>query len=111
MDKPQTAPSHLKAKTCTWWVSVVTRWELESHHIRLLTLAAECWDRGEQARALLARDGLTTGSKSGGLRTHPAVRIEADCRVGFARLLRELDLDVAPPAENRRPPALRSIAR
>jgi len=111
MDEPLTAPSHLKPATRTWWQSVVSRWELEPHHVRLLTLAAETWDRGQQARALLARDGLTTGSKSGGLRTHPAVRIEADCRVGFARLLRELDLDVAPPAESRRPPALRSIAR
>ena len=77
----------------------------------LRTLAAECWDGGQMARALLARDGLTTGSEWGGLGAHVCVRIETDCRVGFARLLRGRDLDVAPPAENRRPPALRSIAR
>jgi hypothetical protein len=83
------------------------------HHlqVRRRNQAAECWARWQQARALLARDGLTTGSKPGRLRTHPAVRIEADCRVGFARLLRELDLDLPRPAENRHKRALRSMAR
>ena len=93
MDKPLTAPSHLKAATRTWWQSVVSRWKLQPHHVRLLTLAAETWDRGVQARMLLARDGLTTGSKSAGCARIRPVRIEADCRVGFARLLRELDSD------------------
>jgi hypothetical protein len=54
---------------------------------------------------------LTVPTKTGGCRLHPAVRVEQDARLAFARLIRELDLDVTPPAEVRRPPALRSIAR
>ena len=103
------APRHLSTTTRKWWRSVVGRWELEDHHVRLLTLAAEAWDRGEQARELVARDGLTTPTRDGGAKLHPAVRVETDCRLAFARLLRELDLDLDPPAETRRPPALRSI--
>jgi P27 family predicted phage terminase small subunit len=89
----------------------VTDWQLEEHHVRLLTLAAESWDRCAQARELIRKEGLTVTTKAGGPRLHPAVRVETDARTAFARLLRELDLDVTPPAEARRAPALRSIAR
>jgi P27 family predicted phage terminase small subunit len=105
------APRHLRAATRRWWLSVVSDWTLEEHHIRLLTLAGEAWDRCQQARELIAREGLTVNTKSGGPRLHPAVRLETDARIAFSRLLRELDLDVAPPSEGRRAPALRSIAR
>jgi P27 family predicted phage terminase small subunit len=107
--QPPAAPRHLSATTRKWWRSVVSRWDLEDHHVRLLTLAAEAWDRGEQARDLVAREGLTVPTRDGGAKLHPAVRVETDCRLGFARLIRELDLDLDPPAEARRPPTLRSI--
>ena len=103
------APGHLEAATRVWWLSVVTRWDLEPHHVRLLTLAAEAWDRGVQARELLKRDGLTVDTKAGGVRAHPCVRIEADCRLSFARLIRELDLDIDAPAAASRPAPLRSV--
>jgi P27 family predicted phage terminase small subunit len=105
------APRHLKPPTQVWWSNVVETWQLEEHHIRLLTLAGEAWDRGAQARELIEREGLTVKTKSGGPRLHPAVRVETDARLQFARLLRELDLDVAPSAESKRPPSLRSISR
>ena len=44
-----------------------------------------------------------------GQKLSPLVRIETDCRLAFARLLRELDLDVDPPAEAKRPPSLRAF--
>jgi P27 family predicted phage terminase small subunit len=105
------APRHLKPATRRWWESVVSTWELAGHHVRLLTLAAESWDRCAEAREQIARDGLTVETKAGGPRLHPCVRVETDSRLAFARLLRELDLDISPPTESKRPPALRSIAR
>jgi P27 family predicted phage terminase small subunit len=105
------APRHLKPATRRWWESVTSTWELAEHHVRLLTLAAESWDRCGEAREQIARDGLTVETKAGGPRLHPCVRVETDSRLAFARLLRELDLDISPPAESKRPPALRSIAR
>jgi P27 family predicted phage terminase small subunit len=103
-----TPPKHLCAETRRWWSSVVEEYELEPHHVRLLTLAAETWDRIQQARRVIARDGLTAKTRDG-VKLHPAVRVEQDGKVIFARLLRELDLDVEPPAERKRPPMLRSI--
>jgi P27 family predicted phage terminase small subunit len=108
-DKPKRAPGHLRPATKRWWLSVAQSWELEEHHVRLLTLACEAWDRGQQAREAIEKDGLTTPTREGGVKLSPLVRIEADCRLAFARLLRELDLDVDPPAEAKRPPTLRSI--
>ena len=108
MDK-QRDPRNLKAATRRWWTSVATTWELEEHHVRLLTLAAEAWDRCQQAREQILRDGLTVSTREGGQKLSPLVRIENDTRLAFCRLLRELDLDVEAPAQAKRPPALRSI--
>jgi P27 family predicted phage terminase small subunit len=103
------APEFLRPATRRWWASVVAAWELEDHHIKLLTLAAQAWDRCEQARQEIERDGLTTPTRDGGRKRHPAVAIESECRIAFARLLRELDLDLDPPSAQSRPPMLRSI--
>jgi phage terminase small subunit len=106
------APAHLSDEVTAWWHSVVKDYELEPHHLRLLQSAAEAWDRMQQARQALADHGkLTFVSASGDLKTHPAVAIERDARVAFARLVRELDLDAGAPAERSRPPALHSNRR
>ena len=81
-------------------------------HLKLLQAACEAWDRLQEARELLAKDGLCIAGREGGLRPHPAVSIERDSRIAFARLVRELDLDVEPPSDTRFfPPALRSNRR
>lgn len=81
------------------------------HHLRLLRLACEAWDRTQQARETLDRDGLTVPTGDGGLKAHPCIGIERDSRLAFARLLRELDLDAEPPPDRARAPALRSNRR
>ena len=102
--KTPKAPAHLAEPTRTWWRSVVRDYALEPHHLRLLQAAGECWDRLQQARELLLRDGLVVEGREGGARPHPAVAIERDSRIGFSRLVRELDLDTEPPASNRSGP-------
>jgi P27 family predicted phage terminase small subunit len=99
-------PSHLSKSSAEWWRGAVAIYDFEPHHLRLLQAAAEAWDRLQQAREAIARDGLTVPTSDGGLKAHPCVAIERDCRTAFARLVRELDLDCGPPAEARRPPSL-----
>lgn len=106
-----TAPEHLKPATRDWWLAVNRDYALEPHHIRLLTLAGEAFDRAGQARDLIARDGLVVPTADGGLKAHPAIGIERDSRLAFARLVRELDLDAGSVAEAPRPPALTSNRR
>lgn len=105
-------PEHLSADASRWWLSVVQDYDLEPHHLRLLQSAAEAWDRMQQARTALAKHGgLTFTGANGDLKAHPAIAIERDARIAFARLVRELDLDAEPPAERSRPPALYSNRR
>ncbi len=91
------APKHLKPATRRWWASVVADFELEPHHVRLLTLAGEAWDRGQQGREAIAKHGLTFVDRHGSPRARPEIGVERDSRIAFARLLRELGLDVQPP--------------
>ncbi len=104
-------PAHLRPETAHWWRAVLRDYELEDHHIRLLQAACEAWDRLQQAREQIDREGLTIATADGGLKAHLAVAIERDARLAFARLVRELDLDAGAPSETRRPPSLLSNRR
>lgn len=101
------APKHLNTETAKWWEGVTTEFELEPYLVRLLTLAAEAWDRCQQARGILAKNGLTYSDRFSQPVSRPEVVIERDSRTAFARLLRELDLDTGIPREASRPPGLR----
>ena len=94
-------PAHLSPSAQDWWRSCVDRYVLEEHHLRLLRLCCEAWDRAQEAREQLRREGLTVPTRDGGLRSHPCVAIERDARLAVARLVRELDLDVEMPMSER----------
>lgn len=100
----QKPPGHLSKQSKGWFSWVVSEFELEAHHIKLLTAACESWDRTQQARRRLKKYGLTYNDRFGQPRARPEVGIERDNRIAFARLLRELDLDVEGPREPGRPP-------
>lgn len=97
------APAHLRPETRAWWRTVVADYSLEEHHERLLTLACEALDRGFEAREVLAREGAYFTDRFGQRRGHPALAVERDSRLAFARVLRELDLDGEPLPDPRMP--------
>lgn len=98
-------PRHLSTATTKWFRSVVADFDLADHHLHLLTLACEARDRAEQARIILEKEGVTILDRFGVPKAHPAVAIERDSRIAFARLLRELGLSDG-DAEAPRPPRL-----
>jgi len=100
----QKPPGHLRPATQRWFTSVLEDFDLEPHHIRLLTLAAEAWDRGQAAREVVDANGMTFLDRFDQPKARPEVAIERDSRIGFARLLRELALDVDLPEEAPRAP-------
>jgi P27 family predicted phage terminase small subunit len=106
------APGHLSREAAAWWQQVTADYALEPHHLRLLQAACEAWDTMQMARRALAdHGGLTFEDSSGNIKAHPAVAMQRDARIAFARLVRELDLDTGAPAEALRPPALASNRR
>ena len=102
-------PKHLTPATRRWAEGILEDFVLESHHVRLLVLACQAWDRCEAARVALAEHGAVFIDRYGQPRSRPEIQIERDSRIAFARLVRELALDVSEPHEAR-PPTLRGSA-
>jgi phage terminase small subunit len=100
-------PKHLSTDSAAFFNRAVATYEFDEHHLKLLCLACESWDRVVQARLGVEKHGLTFVDRHGARRPVPEIAIEKDSRVAFARLVRELGLDIAPPADSR-PPALRA---
>jgi P27 family predicted phage terminase small subunit len=90
------APAHLRKPSRAWWRRVATDYALEEYHERLLTLGCEAYDRATEAREALERDGAFFHDRFGVPKAHPAVAVERDSRLAFARVLRELRLDDEP---------------
>ena len=106
------APPHLRKLTQAWWEGVDAEYALEPHHIKLLTLAAESWDRATLAREAIAEHGLTYTDRFNSPRKRPEVSVAESATIAFARLTRELDLDCGSPATSAPPPpALQSNRR
>jgi len=99
-------PRHLRSLTRKWYATVLEDYALEPHHVRLLSLACEAWDRAAAAREIINAEGLTFTDRHGQPRARPEIAIERDSRIAFARLIRELDLDEIPTPEASRPPLL-----
>lgn len=100
-------PQHLLPSTRKWWTSVVTDYVLADHHVLLLTGSGSAWDRAEEAREAVAKDGPYFTNRHGEIKPHPGIAVERDNRALFAKLLRELDLDVEAPPSAVRAPELR----
>jgi P27 family predicted phage terminase small subunit len=96
------APEHLRDPGRTFWVKVVSDYELEDPALGLLEAACDAYDRMCEARAIVLREGAIVEDRYGKPKTHPAAALERDSRLAFARLVRELNFDVAAP--DARPP-------
>jgi phage terminase small subunit len=94
---PPPPPEHLRPATKAWWLAVLDDFELARHEYRTLQVAAEAWDRKEQAREAVIAHGLTFTDDKGMIRARPEVQIERDARIAYLRALRELNLDTEPP--------------
>jgi P27 family predicted phage terminase small subunit len=104
-------PAHLSPAAQAWWRSTIENYVLAEHHLKLLQILCENWDRYQEARELLGREGLVLQGRQGP-KPHPAAAIAHDAALIVMRATRELDLDVAPPVSERiGPPGLLSNRR
>jgi P27 family predicted phage terminase small subunit len=94
-DNPAEPPAHLAPPTRQWWIETAPL--LEHHQLRILTAAAESWDRYQQAREALAKHGLSYTDDKGQIRRRPECTIEKDARASFLRCMYVLRLDAPTP--------------
>jgi hypothetical protein len=80
---------------------MVEEFDLEPHLVPILTAAAEAFDRKEEARRIVATEGLVVEDGTGVPTPHPAVRIEDAAALRMARLISDLGLDAAPDERGR----------
>lgn len=95
LNKP---PAGLSEAAQRWWHQVMKEYESWSADA-LLTLesALQAYDRWQQAKGEIDRDGLTGTDRFGQSRLHPACAVERDSRAAMLRALAALGLE--PPAE------------
>jgi P27 family predicted phage terminase small subunit len=97
-------PKHLSQESRNFYRKVVQEFELEDHHLKILQAACETWDRVVEARIEVEKNGSFFVDRWNQSRENPAAKSERDQKVVFARLIRELNLDIAAP--DSRPPSL-----
>ena len=95
--QPPPTPAHLSRRAREFWHRVSRAYVLEPQQLELLRRCCEQLDRADLAGALIRLQGLTTLDRFGQPRENPAVGIERQASLALSRLLRELNLDVAPP--------------
>ena len=97
-------PRELKARGRKFWRQVTNDYDLvEYHHFELLKQACFCLDRVDLARKTIEREGPFILDRFNQCREHPGLKLEKDNRILFARLVRELGLDIV--TTESRPPA------
>jgi phage terminase small subunit len=103
-EKPKT-PQGLKAQGAEFWDKVLSEFVLEkAHDLERLSLASKCLDELAADEATVAADGrFFTNTKTGQIREHPAAKAIRENKVLFARLVRELGLDLESAQESRLP--------
>jgi len=102
---PLRPPRHLSKSSKRWWAKIIGTWQLEPHHVELLSQAAGCLDRMEAARLVVATEGAIIRDRFNIPREHPAAKQERDEKLLFAKLCREMNLDPE-PSEPSRPPLI-----
>src|SRR5689334_5758055 len=95
MEVGMSAPKHLSASSRKLWAEITAGFVLEPTEVEVLRLALEAVDRCEEARQVLATDGIVSTGRYGQKLAHPAVAIERDSRIAAARLFKQLALPEA----------------
>ena len=91
-------PRHLGAEAKRLWRELLDEFVLDdAAGLALLQTAVEAWERAQDARKTLKREGVIITDRFGQLKAHPAGAIERDARGQFMAAMRALKLE---PGDN-----------
>ena len=96
-------PRDLSPEGKKLWYRIFASADMDEPAVILLDSLCRSWDRTQQAREIIARDGpvLTETTAAGNTksRMHPACQIERDASATMMRAWRLLGFDQQPPEE------------
>ena len=95
-------PKHLSPSAKQFWRAVVESFDIEEHAADLLLSACVQLQRAEEARVVIAKEGMVVKDRFGQPKQYPAVELERQTHLAFLRIGRELGLTVDAP--DSRPP-------
>ena len=99
---PPQPPKHLSAVAKQFWRSVCESFDIDSHSLDLLEVACVQLQRAEQARVIIAKEGMIIVDRFDQPKPHPGIEMERQASMAFVRIGRELGLSVEAP--DSRPP-------
>ncbi|HUN95151.1 MAG TPA: hypothetical protein VMU69_02800 [Bradyrhizobium sp.] len=102
-DAKITVPRHLSKESAEFFRKTIEAYDLDDHHLLLLTKAMEAQDLAEKCREILDKEGLTYTDRFGAPRARPEAKILNDSRNALKNIFRELGFDLADD-NNARPP-------
>jgi phage terminase small subunit len=89
------APRHLSSDARGLWRQLYATYQIDlPASVLLLTTLVEAWDRARACRVALADLPMTITDKHGGVRMHPLIVEERNCREQVARLARVLRIHI-----------------
>lgn len=85
-------PKHLSERAQSLWREIVPRRAKSAERIALVQTALEALDRADQAREVVAAEGMTVRTeKTGTAHAHPLLKVEAESRKTFMKIWDRLD--------------------
>ena len=104
MRKIPRAPSNLQKAGKVFWKKIHSEYLFETaHDLERLVQACGCLDQIAGGEARIKEEGLFQKDRYGQIKEHCAVKLIRDNRILFARLIREIGLDLEKPKESRPP--------
>jgi hypothetical protein len=87
-----TPPRQLGQHGLSLWNGVLAEFDIRDRGgLELLSQAAACLDRAESLAEQIAIDGAVVRTRAG-VRSHPAIRDETQCRTACVRILEKLGI-------------------
>ena len=104
---PRNLTDQLSKRSRKFFTKILNAYELDDHHLEILSQACHCLDRIYQARLQIEKDGDYILDRFKNIKPYLGLKALAQEKITMARLLRELNLDIEPgTGELGRPPGL-----
>src|SRR5262245_35960758 len=90
------APTGLSQEARKLWQTLVDTFEFDAPALLILATAMQTYDRRNQAREILAKEGIVQVDRFQQSKPHPAVFVERDTTALLLKLMKSLNLDLEP---------------